>query len=238
MSASRRHRRRRCHSARLLLGERRGMLAPSTPKDTSKVPAKARENHLSCRGESGWCSDVTSIHGAWRHAGVRFLLPGVFNACGTTASSPAEPSSSGPPASGAGAPSGARPSQKWQLWGSSPRPYKLAPGASPLDHSAKLSDAICECLRELYFLAWGCLRCQVASACTSGVGAHQWLLLKQFPVGRVIPGQQSRKPETEGHKRWADPHSWPSCLTARLQWRALLRLRRWLPTPMIHHDTS
>ena len=28
------------------------------------------------RGESGWCSDVTSTHGAWRHAGVRFLLPG------------------------------------------------------------------------------------------------------------------------------------------------------------------
>ena len=29
------------------------------------------------RGESGWCSDVTSTHGAWRHARVRFLLPGV-----------------------------------------------------------------------------------------------------------------------------------------------------------------
>ena len=29
------------------------------------------------RGESGWCSDVTSTHGAWRHAEVRFLLPGV-----------------------------------------------------------------------------------------------------------------------------------------------------------------
>ena len=28
------------------------------------------------RGESGWCSDVTSTHGAWRHAGVRFLLSG------------------------------------------------------------------------------------------------------------------------------------------------------------------
>ena len=28
------------------------------------------------RGESGWCSDVTSTHGAWRHAGVRFLLFG------------------------------------------------------------------------------------------------------------------------------------------------------------------
>ena len=31
-----------------------------------------------CRSESGWCSDVTSTHGAWRHAGVRFLLSGVF----------------------------------------------------------------------------------------------------------------------------------------------------------------
>ena len=27
-----------------------------------------------CGGESGWCSDVASTHGAWRHAGVRFLL--------------------------------------------------------------------------------------------------------------------------------------------------------------------
>ena len=31
-----------------------------------------------CRGESGWCSDMTSTHGAWRHAGVRFLLFGAF----------------------------------------------------------------------------------------------------------------------------------------------------------------
>ena len=30
---------------------------------------------LSGRGASGWCSDVTSSHGAWRHAGIRFLLP-------------------------------------------------------------------------------------------------------------------------------------------------------------------
>ena len=29
-------------------------------------------------GESGWCSDVASTHGAWRHAGVRFLLRRVF----------------------------------------------------------------------------------------------------------------------------------------------------------------
>ena len=29
-----------------------------------------------CRGESGWCSDMTSTHGAWRHAGARFLLSG------------------------------------------------------------------------------------------------------------------------------------------------------------------
>ena len=31
-----------------------------------------------CRGESGWRSDWTSTPGAWRHAGVRFLLPGEF----------------------------------------------------------------------------------------------------------------------------------------------------------------
>ena len=28
------------------------------------------------RGESGWYSDMTSTHGVWRHAGVRFLLSG------------------------------------------------------------------------------------------------------------------------------------------------------------------
>ena len=28
---------------------------------------------MNSRGESGWCSDVTSTHGAWRHAGVRFF---------------------------------------------------------------------------------------------------------------------------------------------------------------------
>ena len=33
--------------------------------------------YLRGRGESGWCLDVTSTHGAWRHAGVRFLLPGI-----------------------------------------------------------------------------------------------------------------------------------------------------------------
>ena len=31
---------------------------------------------LASRGESGWCSDVTSTLGAWRLAGVQFLLPG------------------------------------------------------------------------------------------------------------------------------------------------------------------
>ena len=29
-----------------------------------------------CRGELGWCSGMTSTHGAWRHAGARFLLSG------------------------------------------------------------------------------------------------------------------------------------------------------------------
>ena len=37
-----------------------------------------RNKKSSGRGESGWCSDVTSTHGAWRHAGVRFLLLGDF----------------------------------------------------------------------------------------------------------------------------------------------------------------
>ena len=34
-----------------------------------------------CRGESGWCSDMTSTHGMWRHTGVRFLLSGAAAAC-------------------------------------------------------------------------------------------------------------------------------------------------------------
>ena len=41
-----------------------------------------------CRDDSGWCSDMTSTHGAWGmgngawgHAGVRFLLPGVLAYC-------------------------------------------------------------------------------------------------------------------------------------------------------------
>ena len=33
-----------------------------------------RANLLRGGDESGWCSDVASTHGAWRHAGVRFLL--------------------------------------------------------------------------------------------------------------------------------------------------------------------
>ena len=32
-----------------------------------------------CRGDSGWCLDVTSTHGAWRQAGVRFLLRGGYS---------------------------------------------------------------------------------------------------------------------------------------------------------------
>ena len=31
--------------------------------------------------ESGWCSDVASTHGAWRHAGVRFLLRRGYRCC-------------------------------------------------------------------------------------------------------------------------------------------------------------
>ena len=47
--------------------------------ESSCSPMKVLLLHfLSSRGESGWCSDVTSTHGAWRHAGVRFLLSGVF----------------------------------------------------------------------------------------------------------------------------------------------------------------
>ena len=30
------------------------------------------------RGELGWCLDMISTHGAWRHAEVQFLLPGAW----------------------------------------------------------------------------------------------------------------------------------------------------------------
>ena len=36
---------------------------------------------------SGWCSDVTSTHGAWGHAGVRFPLSGVFGENNASANS-------------------------------------------------------------------------------------------------------------------------------------------------------
>ena len=29
------------------------------------------------RGESGWCSDMASVHGTWGQVGVRFSLSGV-----------------------------------------------------------------------------------------------------------------------------------------------------------------
>ena len=32
-------------------------------------------------GESGWRSVVTPNHGAWKHAGIRFLPPGCFITC-------------------------------------------------------------------------------------------------------------------------------------------------------------
>ena len=31
-----------------------------------------------CRGESGWCLDMTSVHGTWGQVGIRFSLSGVF----------------------------------------------------------------------------------------------------------------------------------------------------------------
>ena len=45
------------------------------PAALHKVPLRHGFQHDS-RGESGWCSDMTSTHGAWRHAGAGFLLSG------------------------------------------------------------------------------------------------------------------------------------------------------------------
>ena len=42
------------------------------------LPSFDQHDKVACRGESGWCSDMTSTHGAWRHAEVQFLLPGVY----------------------------------------------------------------------------------------------------------------------------------------------------------------
>ena len=46
----------------------------------TQCPGKEHTGHKKSvrngRGESGWCSDMTSTHGAWRHAEVRFLLLG------------------------------------------------------------------------------------------------------------------------------------------------------------------
>ena len=47
----------------------------------ANFPSHARCLHFgrrppSSRGESGWCPDGTSTPGAWRHAGVQFLLSG------------------------------------------------------------------------------------------------------------------------------------------------------------------
>ena len=48
----------------------------STPD--AKATARTVQVPRLSRGESGWCLDMTSNHGAWRHAGVRFLLSGAL----------------------------------------------------------------------------------------------------------------------------------------------------------------
>ena len=47
---------------------------PATPKALRMCTWPVSQH--TGRGESGWCSDMTSTHGVWRHAGVRFLLSG------------------------------------------------------------------------------------------------------------------------------------------------------------------
>jgi len=49
-------------------------LLPAFKLPTIKNPNCAYDHES--RGESGWCSDMTSTHGVWRHTGVRFLLSG------------------------------------------------------------------------------------------------------------------------------------------------------------------
>ena len=66
------------------------------------------------RSESGWCSDVASTHGAWRHAGVRFLLSGVcLQALSRFAPTQGKLVSEGPGA----ASSDCAFQQSWSAWG-------------------------------------------------------------------------------------------------------------------------
>ena len=45
-------------------------------EDLRDVQCGPAQELQKCRGESGWCSDMTSNHGVWRHTGVGFLLSG------------------------------------------------------------------------------------------------------------------------------------------------------------------
>ena len=49
---------------------------PATPKPLRMCTWPVSQH--TGRGESGWCSDMTSTHGVWRHTGVQFLLSGAF----------------------------------------------------------------------------------------------------------------------------------------------------------------
>ena len=42
----------------------------SLPFGAEIQTAHTKKTCLRGQGESGWCSDVTSTHGSWRHAGV------------------------------------------------------------------------------------------------------------------------------------------------------------------------
>ena len=58
----------------------------ASPKSTSAAQEKYTQGGLLAlsfigQDESGWCSDMTSTHGAWRRAGVRFLLLGDLLFC-------------------------------------------------------------------------------------------------------------------------------------------------------------
>ena len=59
-----------CHSLAFLPCLREAALAAEQRRHARKDLVSA------AGGELGWCLDMTSTHGAWRHAGVRFLLSG------------------------------------------------------------------------------------------------------------------------------------------------------------------
>ena len=126
---------------------------------------------------------------------------------------------------------------KWQLWGSNPRPYGLAPEASALDHSAKLS----------WIPSWhGCITCFLCPAAfedlfPSPPQCPYRLVIRTSRCGRDNPG--STPGEDIGrvliHACFVHPWSYASLVHAQSNDPGRTRtynprLRRPMPYPLGH----